>query len=161
MGTAGMMLYQYIPYINDTTSPSFFSLNINSLAITILTCIFMYIEKTAGALTGLYLLGLYHLQQTIYKSAVANGYTTSLFWMSVALLYLSLGMQVVGHSVFEKRRPAASVNGLLGLVAPFFVTVEILVLLGWKREFMQEMDKEIKERIRRFREEEANAAKNK
>ena len=45
--------------------------------------------------------------------------------------------QFIGHGVFEKRAPALVDNIFLTLVAPHFVTLEILFELGYKRDVLE------------------------
>ena len=61
-------------------------------------------------------------------------------------------LQIIGHAVFEKRAPALTDNLLLTLNAPFFVTAEVLKIMGWKKEEFVGINKEVNERIERFRE---------
>ena len=62
-------------------------------------------------------------------------------------------LQFVGHGVFEGRKPAITDNVTLALVAPFFVTAEILFISGWNKDMFEEIEAEIKIRIEKFRSE--------
>ena len=87
--------------------------------------------------------------------ALENGELDSL-WTCFLYLHIATWMlQFIGHGVFEKRAPALTDNLLLTLVAPFFVSAEVLFMFGWKKEMFEEMDKEIKQRIQVFRESKA------
>ena len=61
-------------------------------------------------------------------------------------------LQIVGHAIFEKRAPALTDNLLLTLNAPFFVTAEVLKMMGWKKDEFVGIDKDIDERIKKFKE---------
>lgn len=43
-------------------------------------------------------------------------------------------MQVIGHSAFERRRPALTVNAWQVFVAPIFVVAEWAFALGWRKD---------------------------
>ena len=49
--------------------------------------------------------------------------------------------------MYEKRAPAFTDNPLLAFNAPFFVTAEILKVLGWKKEEFVDIDNDIENRI--------------
>ena len=61
-------------------------------------------------------------------------------------------LQIVGHAIFEKRAPALTDNLLLTLNAPFFVTAEVLKMMGWKKDEFVGIDKDVDERIKKFKE---------
>ena len=56
-------------------------------------------------------------------------------------------MPFVGHGFFEKRAPALTNNILTALVAPFFVFVELLAMLGYNKTEFEELERECKRRI--------------
>ena len=69
--------------------------------------------------------------------------------------------QFVGHGVFEGRKPALADNLLLTLSAPFFVTAEVLFFFGWNKEVFEEMEDEIKSRVKVFRNQNRKKVENK
>ena len=74
------------------------------------------------------------MAKLLYYESLDNG--TNDYWFRVMLIVhiLSWTLQFVGHGVFEKRAPALTSNLALSLNAPFFVTAEILQMLGWRKE---------------------------
>jgi uncharacterized membrane protein YGL010W len=52
--------------------------------------------------------------------------------IAVALFAVGWAFQIVGHAVFERRRPALFDNLVQMLIGPMFVTAKVLVGLGWR-----------------------------
>ena len=48
------------------------------------------------------------------------------FWFMGLVNIVSWIMQFIGHGLFEKRSPAITTNILFGLLAPFFITFELM-----------------------------------
>lgn len=68
--------------------------------------------------------------------------------MMIALHIVAWIIQFIGHGIFEKRAPALLSNIFLTLNAPFFVTAEILQMIGWKEEEFELIEKEVVKRIK-------------
>jgi uncharacterized membrane protein YGL010W len=58
--------------------------------------------------------------------------TTTVWSIAVALFAVGWAFQIVGHAVFERRRPALFDNLVQMLIGPMFVTAKVLVGLGWR-----------------------------
>ncbi|OMH79444.1 putative endoplasmic reticulum membrane protein [Zancudomyces culisetae] len=79
------------------------------------------------------------------EPSTAMYYTTIVFFVSWAV-------QFIGHFTFEKRAPALFDNLLQAFaMAPFFVFLEILFTLGYRKEFCEEMNNEIIQKIKEFK----------
>ena len=110
-------------------------------------------------MTSLYMLAGYAYSQHLYELALENNALDSL-WKFFLVLHISSWIgQFVGHGIFEKRAPALVDNLLLTLVAPFFVSAELLFMLGWNKEMFEEVEVEIKQKIHKFREAKKNKNK--
>ena len=59
--------------------------------------------------------------------------------------------QFIAHDVYEKRVPAFADNKLLYYSAPFFVTAEVLRYFGWKKNEFKSIDKDIEQRVIRYK----------
>lgn len=57
------------------------------------------------------------------------------------------GVQFIGHGVFERKRPALLDNLLQVFIAPIFVMLEYLFLLGFCKDLQQEIKKKILARV--------------
>jgi uncharacterized membrane protein YGL010W len=151
-------LLQFTPwYMNFDGSENQTLLTVNAPMLVICTLCLLYVnvEKVSGLVsTMIYGLG-YLYGRSLYLVAVENG-TTSNFWnISMAIQIVAWVMQFVGHGVFEGRKPALMDNLLLTLVAPDFVTIEILFALGWKKDMHAKCQKEIDQILRNIRKEKA------
>ncbi|OLY83149.1 putative endoplasmic reticulum membrane protein [Smittium mucronatum] len=71
----------------------------------------------------------------------------------VAAVYVtSWVVQVAGHYVFEKRAPALLDNLLQAFaMAPFFVFLELLFMLGYRPELQKEVHAQVTQRVQAFR----------
>lgn len=60
-------------------------------------------------------------------------------WIGVALAAFVLGwvFQLVGHIVFEKRRPALADNLFQLIIGPLFLCAELFFIMGFKKELHQ------------------------
>ena len=114
--------------------------------------LYVSIHGLVGGLTSLYLFLLYCYSQHLYVLAYENESLDALWKFFWVVHLASWIFQFVGHGVFEGRKPALTDNLLLSLVAPFFVTAEVLFFCGWEKEMFEEIDADIKAKIKVFRE---------
>jgi uncharacterized membrane protein YGL010W len=74
------------------------------------------------------------------------------FWFIVALKVVSWILQFVGHGVFEKRKPALLSNIFTTMVAPDFVTIELLYyIIGHNKTEIQKANVSIEADIAEYR----------
>jgi uncharacterized membrane protein YGL010W len=60
---------------------------------------------------------------------------TAWVWtMTAALIVIGWALQIVGHSIFERRRPARFDNPIHMLISPMFIVAKLLVALGFRRD---------------------------
>jgi uncharacterized membrane protein YGL010W len=72
---------------------------------------------------------------------------------------LSWIAQFLGHGVFEGRAPALLDNLVQALVlAPFFVWMEVLFMLGYRPELKARVEKAVEKEIEKYKNSKANGA---
>jgi uncharacterized membrane protein YGL010W len=60
---------------------------------------------------------------------------TAWVWtMTAALIVIGWALQIVGHSLFERRRPALLDNPIHMLISPMFIVAKLFVALGFRRD---------------------------
>jgi uncharacterized membrane protein YGL010W len=65
-------------------------------------------------------------------SACVN--TAWVWTMTAALIVIGWALEIVGHSIFERRRPARFDNPIHMLISPMFIVAKLLVALGFRRD---------------------------
>ncbi len=63
-----------------------------------------------------------------------TGGPTVAWAVAAALFVVGWAFQILGHAVFERRRPALVDNLFQMFIGPMFMTAKILVRLGWRRD---------------------------
>ncbi|KAK9478184.1 hypothetical protein V1514DRAFT_320344 [Lipomyces japonicus] len=72
-------------------------------------------------------------------------------YVALILFVISWILQFVGHAAFEHRAPALFDNLLQALVlAPFFVTFEIVFKFGFRQELQARLNDRVQKRLREF-----------
>jgi uncharacterized membrane protein YGL010W len=66
---------------------------------------------------------------------VANHASTTVLWsVTLTLIVMGVGFQVIGHRVFECRQPALVDNPSHLLLGPMFVMAKLFIALGFRRD---------------------------
>jgi uncharacterized membrane protein YGL010W len=52
--------------------------------------------------------------------------------MTAALIVIGWALQIVGHTLFERRRPALLDNPIHMLISPMFTVAKLFVALGFR-----------------------------
>jgi uncharacterized membrane protein YGL010W len=66
---------------------------------------------------------------------VVHHASTAMVWsITLPLIALGIGFQVIGHRVFEQRQPALVDNPSHFLLGPMFVTAKLFIALGLRRD---------------------------
>ena len=65
---------------------------------------------------------------------VAHASTASVWVISVVLIVIGIGCQIVGHRVFEQRQPALVDNPSHFLLGPMFVMAKLFIALGFRHD---------------------------
>jgi len=68
-------------------------------------------------------------------SAIAGSVSLAWVWVIAAVLFvLGWVMQIVGHQIFEGKRPTALNNPVQSLIAPMYMVAKLYVALGFRRD---------------------------
>ena len=66
---------------------------------------------------------------------VVHHASTVMVWsITLPLIALGIGFQIIGHRVFEQRQPALVDNPSHFLLGPMFVTAKLFIALGFRRD---------------------------
>ena len=65
---------------------------------------------------------------------VSHASTTVLWSVTLMLIVVGIGFQVIGHRVFERRQPAVVDNPSHLLLGPMFVMAKLFIALGFRRD---------------------------
>ncbi len=116
---------------------------------------YVYLDHAGGALAAGFYFGLLLGAQRFHASA------PHAVAIAAAVHALAWFMQIVpGHALLEKRRPAlldSLVQSLL--LAPFFIVLELLFLLGYKPALHAELARRTSRALGQLRAQEANTAR--
>lgn len=68
-------------------------------------------------------------------SAIVASVSSAWMWgIAITLFVLGWAMQIVGHQVFEGRRPTALNNPVQSLIAPMYMLAKLYIALGFRRD---------------------------
>jgi uncharacterized membrane protein YGL010W len=66
---------------------------------------------------------------------IANNVSVAAVWIiTVFLTVVGWGLQIVGHQIYEKRRPALLDNPIHMLISPMYLFAKLFVALGFRRD---------------------------
>jgi uncharacterized membrane protein YGL010W len=66
---------------------------------------------------------------------IANHVSVAAVWIiTVFLTVVGWGLQIVGHQIYEKRRPALLDNPIHLLISPMYLFAKLFVALGFRRD---------------------------
>ena len=96
---------------------------------------------------------------TAYSNHLTSTYPASANTAGIAIEIVSWVAQFVGHGVYEGRAPALLDNLLQAMVlAPFFVFMEFLFMLGYRPELQKRVSAEVEKEVKKFKASQANGA---
>lgn len=122
--------------------------NFGFILMVILLSYYTILNVTIGALMSIQFVTFYMLSNFLEQSVIKAGQ----FWVVCILIQVfGWGIQFVGHGVFEGRRPALLDNLLQVFIAPIFVMLEYLFMLGICKDLEVEINRKIKEREQQHR----------
>ncbi len=117
-----------------------------------LICLFsLRADLVCGGVTSAWVTLLFFLARHFYSVGVINGKSDEVYRFFIWQIVISGIFQFIGHRFFEKRAPATT-SKILTLPAPFFVTAQILKLIGWRKEDFKLIRAEIDSRVSAFKE---------
>ena len=134
-----MVLLAYIPMFMILDK---YPLNISFCIAFAFSFYYLLLEPMAAALFApIILILVYSANMLVMKSS--NAWKTALVGQIVGWV-----TQIIGHLVFERRMPALLDSFAQSLVmAPFFVFIELLFLLGYKPAMQKRLNDKIKTAI--------------
>ena len=104
-------------------------------------------EPVAGGMLAPLLMGA-----TAYANHLTSTYGMKANYIAIGVHLFSWIAQFVGHGIFEGRAPALLDNLVQALfLAPFFVWLEILFMLGYRPELKARLDKSVSESVAKFK----------
>jgi len=118
--------------------------------------LYVLLEPVAGSVLSLIILA-----STSYANRLTSTYGTTANYWAASVHVVSWLAQFVGHGVFEGRAPALLDNIFQALfLAPLFVWLEFLFLLGYRPELKSRLDKMVEQDVKTFRESKVNGKVN-
>lgn len=117
-----------------------------SIVATIYASLYVLMEPVAGSVFGLLILGW-----TAYSHHLTAAYGMTAVWWSVGVNVTSWIAQFIGHGLFEGRAPALLDNLVQALfLAPFFVWLEVLFMLGYRPELKSRLDANVQKELEKL-----------
>nr|POF26360.1 putative endoplasmic reticulum membrane protein c16e8.02 [Quercus suber] len=129
-----------------TTVP-YLPANLGTIACITYATLYILMEPVAGAMLAPLLLG-----GTAYANHLTSAYGMKANYIAIGVHVFSWLAQFVGHGVYEGRAPALLDNLVQAIfLAPFFVWLEVLFMLGYRPELKSRLDRAVQKEISRFR----------
>ncbi|KAL8669908.1 MAG: hypothetical protein Q9168_005527 [Polycauliona sp. 1 TL-2023] len=118
--------------------------NLGTVACLVYATLYILMEPVAGGI-----LAPLMLAGTAYANHLTGTYGQTANYWALGLHVFSWTAQFVGHGVFEGRAPALMDNLVQAFfLAPFFVWMELLFLLGYRPELKSRLDKAVEKETR-------------
>ncbi len=118
--------------------------------------LYILMEPVAGAILAPLILG-----GTAYAHHLTSTYGSTANYWALGVHLFSWIAQFIGHGKFEGRSPALLDNLVQAIfLAPFFVWMELLFLLGYRPELKSRLDKAVEVEVDKFRSSKAKKASN-
>ncbi|KAI9172047.1 ER membrane protein [Paramyrothecium foliicola] len=135
-----------IPTPSWATVP-YLDLNLGTIVALLYAALYVLLEPVAGTALALICLG-----STAFTNYLRIQNPDSTFHIALIVHIASWIAQFIGHGVFEGRAPALLDNLVQAIfLAPMFVWLEMLFLLGYRRELQARVEKAVKVEIAKFR----------
>lgn len=127
--------------------PSSIPVNLGTLSALLYSSLYLLMEPVAGSLLLPLIMG-----GTVYSNHLLSIYGAEANKVAGGIFVFSWIAQFVGHGKFEGRAPALLDNLVQALfLAPFFVWMEILFMLGYRPDLKRRLDKAVQVEIEKFR----------
>jgi uncharacterized membrane protein YGL010W len=135
-----MALLSNIPLSSSSSSPSPY-LNLSTLVASTYALLYILMEPFAGSL-----LAPYVILQSLLGSYCARAWGAAGFnYWAAAVQVVAWIAQFIGHGVYERKAPALLDNLVQALfLAPLFVWLECLFMIGYRPELKARMDAKVK-----------------
>jgi len=121
-------------HFDETLLSDIFSINVGLIVVVVYLVFYIILDIVAGVLYIPFILIIYLLANVIR-------FTVPYAWLVAIIVHIVAWIfQFAGHGIWEKRKPAL-LDSLLQafLMAPFFIFLEVLFKLGFKKEFKEEI----------------------
>eukprot|EP01017_Pseudomicrothorax_dubius_P045461 TRINITY_DN7861_c0_g1_i2.p1 TRINITY_DN7861_c0_g1~~TRINITY_DN7861_c0_g1_i2.p1 ORF type:complete len:194 (+),score=15.18 TRINITY_DN7861_c0_g1_i2:47-628(+) len=142
-------LFEHADCLNNWASIKGFEIDFGLLFLSGALIFYLYVDTFSGIvafiLYSLLFLGQRYLLHVLDREP-------SVHFRSMLIVHIiSWLMQFVGHFVFEKRSPALFDNLLQIFVAPLFVIIEMIFMMGLREEEYDACEKRVNQLIENFR----------
>src|SRR6266851_3558549 len=77
---------------------------------------------------------IFGVQTTMAAIMVSNVSVAAVWSISAVLMVVGVGMQIIGHRLFERRQPALLDNPPHLLLGPMFVMAKLFIALGFRHD---------------------------
>lgn len=122
-------------------------LNLGTATAIVYQSLYILMEPIAGAMLAPILIG-----GTAYANHLTSAYGKTANYWAIGVHIVSWVAQFIGHGVFEGRAPALLDNLVQAIfLAPFFVWLEFLFLLGYRPELKARLEKSIIQEVQKFK----------
>ena len=133
--------------------PDAVPVNVGTLSALLYSALYLLMEPVAGGLVFPLI-----MSGTIYGNHLLDIYGATANKWAGGIFVMSWIAQFIGHGKFEGRAPALLDNLVQALfLAPFFVWMEILFMLGYRPDLKKRLDKAVQVEIEKFRVEKSKA----
>ena len=120
--------------------------NLGTIACLIYATLYILMEPVAGGI-----LAPLMLAGTAYANHLASTYGSTAVYWALGLHVTSWITQFIGHGLFEGRAPALMDNLVQAFfLAPFFVWMEFLFLLGYRPKLKSRLDDAVKKEVQKY-----------
>lgn len=124
----------------------YLDLNLGTIAAFVYASLYLLLEPFAGFILAAFCMG-----GAAFGNYLRSQNPESTFQGALALHLVCWIMQFIGHGAFEGRAPALLDNLAQALfLAPMFVWLEMLFMLGYRPELQARVEKKVQEEIAKF-----------
>lgn len=120
--------------------------NVGTIACITYATLYILMEPVAGSMLAPLLVG-----GTAYANHLTSTFGMKANYIAIGVHIVSWLAQFVGHGVYEGRAPALLDNLVQAFfLAPFFVWLEVLFMLGYRPELKSRLDLAVGQDIKKF-----------
>ncbi|RDL38325.1 Uncharacterized protein BP5553_02665 [Venustampulla echinocandica] len=131
-------------------------LNFGTIGAIFYSGFYILLEPVAGSVLLPVIMGW-----TAYSNHLTSAYGSSANTAGIVVEIVAWIAQFVGHGVYEGRAPALLDNLVQALVlAPFFVFMEFLFMLGYRPELQKRVNEGVDKEIKKFKSQKENGKVN-
>jgi uncharacterized membrane protein YGL010W len=109
-----------------------FGMHTSVAAVLVIPALILWISWDVGL--GLAIIAA-AIPLLLAAGTIANNVSVAAVWIiTVFLTVVGWGLQIVGHQIYEKRRPALLDNPIHMLISPMYLFAKLFVALGFRRD---------------------------